>query len=484
MKSTYLLTLGTMAFFLISSATAISQNGEEGPAHSYLNNYYSMLNNMGDSGFSISEKKLFRAEILDQYFIKDESLVFNDLNAEGSVVLKAEEYLNNIVVGHDDISFLHKVINVGELDISRSPMKMTCMVEQKVKEKSKKDITTRLEFVIEIYNLSNDGSLYGRIKSIDLDEKEKQKRIAEVADSDGDGIRDINDKCPELKGKKTNLGCPDSDNDGIIDPNDACPTIPGVARHDGCPVPDSDSDGINDEQDECPNFAGTLNGCPDSDGDGIKDSEDNCPNTKGNVNGCPENESIPGSSQIAAQENASNNKNFQKQDSSALQTKRSDIQDKPINVIKPNGGNKFLLGISYGLYTEKGLLSGDGGSRVYDPNTISLELAYSLSPKLFLTSQIGVNLDLGNHLQMGFGVMSPISTFLDLGVSYLNKKTFAYDTSSSTGYSARAGGLQAEVGVRLQSARLSGAYGFFPSSAIGTVEAGHSGLEIGIGYIF
>ena len=64
----------------------------------------------------------------------------------------------------------------------------------------------------------------------------------------------------KLFGKKVPA---DSDGDGIADPNDKCPNQVGVARYDGCPVPDSDGDGINDEMDKCPNQAGTAkyNGC-------------------------------------------------------------------------------------------------------------------------------------------------------------------------------------------------------------------------------
>ncbi len=55
---------------------------------------------------------------------------------------------------------------------------------------------------------------------------------------------------------------------------------------------DSDGDGITDAQDSCPNKSGlkAFNGCPDSDGDGIPDHKDKCPNVKGTDNGCPKQE--------------------------------------------------------------------------------------------------------------------------------------------------------------------------------------------------
>jgi len=108
-------------------------------------------------------------------------------------------------------------------------------------------------------------------------------------DTDGDGIFDKNDDCPEVPGLVEFNGCPDSDGDGIQDSEDDCINMAGLAEFNGCP--DTDGDGIPDPQDDCPTEAGlkSLNGCPDADSDGIKDSEDDCPNEAGPAsnNGCP-----------------------------------------------------------------------------------------------------------------------------------------------------------------------------------------------------
>lgn len=111
-------------------------------------------------------------------------------------------------------------------------------------------------------------------------------------DTDGDGVYDKNDVCPEVPGLEEFDGCPDSDGDGITDQEDACPNRAGLIAMNGCP--DSDGDGIADPKDGCPNKAGTaaMGGCPDSDGDGIADPDDNCPDEAGPVqnNGCPYND--------------------------------------------------------------------------------------------------------------------------------------------------------------------------------------------------
>ena len=108
-------------------------------------------------------------------------------------------------------------------------------------------------------------------------------------DTDGDGIYDKNDACPEVAGLAEFNGCPDADGDGIKDSDDACPNVAGLAAMNGCP--DSDGDGVADKDDMCPNDKGTKanNGCPDTDGDGVLDKDDKCPTTAGPAanNGCP-----------------------------------------------------------------------------------------------------------------------------------------------------------------------------------------------------
>ena len=108
-------------------------------------------------------------------------------------------------------------------------------------------------------------------------------------DTDGDGIYDKDDACPEVFGLEAFNGCPDTDGDGIEDAKDDCPNEAGLAEFNGCP--DSDGDGIADKNDDCPTVKGlaSLRGCPDADGDGVADSKDNCPNEAGPAanNGCP-----------------------------------------------------------------------------------------------------------------------------------------------------------------------------------------------------
>src|SRR3954451_23845744 len=145
-------------------------------------------------------------------------------------------------------------------------------------------------------------------------------------DSDGDGVPDLIDLCPDEAGTQSDFGCPpggvpDEDSDGIADIVDQCPgTATGTSvAPDGCDDPDgdlvsthsgdncpaisnpdqadtdgdghgdacdddNDNDGVVDADDECsgttPGTTVAADGCDDSDGDGVStQAGDNCPDT-------------------------------------------------------------------------------------------------------------------------------------------------------------------------------------------------------------
>ncbi|MBW2465962.1 MAG: OmpA family protein [Deltaproteobacteria bacterium] len=96
-------------------------------------------------------------------------------------------------------------------------------------------------------------------------------RVFLEKDSDGDGVGDSRDLCPDTpEGVKVdNVGCPlDRDGDGIPDYLDKCPDTPSGIMVDelGCPLPDSDGDGVLDIRDRCPDTPPGVkvdsSGCP------------------------------------------------------------------------------------------------------------------------------------------------------------------------------------------------------------------------------
>lgn len=91
-------------------------------------------------------------------------------------------------------------------------------------------------------------------------------------DSDGDGVWDDRDKCPNTqRGTKVDIyGCiilNDDDYDGVSNRDDKCPKTRenATVNLQGC-EPDSDEDGVADELDECPDtskeFIVNNVGCP------------------------------------------------------------------------------------------------------------------------------------------------------------------------------------------------------------------------------
>lgn len=80
------------------------------------------------------------------------------------------------------------------------------------------------------------------------------------ADTDGDGIPDSQDACPNQSAPNTPNGCPPGSN-----PPPNQPVQPQPVPNQPQPLPqDSDGDGLPDGQDQCPNLAGSesTGGCP------------------------------------------------------------------------------------------------------------------------------------------------------------------------------------------------------------------------------
>jgi hypothetical protein len=110
----------------------------------------------------------------------------------------------------------------------------------------------------------------------------------ELLDTDGDGVRDGRDRCPDTPVGATveSDGCaPDDDGDGVPNGIDACPRSLAGTRlgPDGCPA-DGDRDGVADFTDVCadtPLGAAVDDwGCPeDLDLDSVYDGLDACPDT-------------------------------------------------------------------------------------------------------------------------------------------------------------------------------------------------------------
>jgi outer membrane protein OmpA-like peptidoglycan-associated protein len=148
-------------------------------------------------------------------------------------------------------------------------------------------------------------------------------RAAARGDSDGDGLSDGQDVCPDEPEDNDNFqdddGCPELDNDldGVLDAQDKCAAEPedrdGFDDGDGCPEGDNDKDDVPDLTDRCPGEKEDRDGfedddgCPDedNDGDGFVDAKDQCPDEAETLNGyqdldgCPD-QALQGGPKLAA----------------------------------------------------------------------------------------------------------------------------------------------------------------------------------------
>ncbi|WP_407659994.1 Ig-like domain-containing protein [Hyalangium gracile] len=140
----------------------------------------------------------------------------------------------------------------------------------------------------------------------------------QLVDTDGDGLPDVQDRCPIAAEDKDSFqdddGCPDPDNDNdtLADASDKCPNEPETKNafedEDGCPdqAPppppvDTDGDLLTDDKDRCPQEAEDKDGfqdedgCPDPDNDrdGVADADDKCANEPETINGVKDEDGCP-----------------------------------------------------------------------------------------------------------------------------------------------------------------------------------------------
>jgi len=175
-----------------------------------------------------------------------------------------------------------------------------------------------------------------------------------VKDSDGDGVCDDEDLCPDTPPRVIvdSFGCPvDTDNDGVPDYMDKCSNTPANVPVDinGCFV-DSDGDGVPDYLDLCRDtpegVAVDKRGCAvDGDEDGVPDYRDDCPDTPHGVEvnkfGCPPEMSsieLPEITKVVL----SSGVNFEVGSAVLLHAAESQL-DPLLNEMKKNPGSKWSI---------------------------------------------------------------------------------------------------------------------------------------------
>ncbi len=83
---------------LVLAAAPLVMWGQRQALEDYFKGYVAAMNNLGDARQPMDDRSLFRADILQTYFLPDRnSLVYNHLRSDGTRFLPAPEYLDRIV---------------------------------------------------------------------------------------------------------------------------------------------------------------------------------------------------------------------------------------------------------------------------------------------------------------------------------------------------------------------------------------------------
>lgn len=232
-------------------------------------------------------------------------------------------------------------------------------------------------------------------------------------DNDSDGILDTADECPDDPEDMDNFedtnGCPDPDNDqdGVLDVDDKCPDVAGDPTNEGCPLVDTDGDGLFDPQDECPNDPEDKdqfedeNGCPDpdNDSDGILDADDQCPLEKEVINGVKDEDGCPdeGKTKVRVTEKSIEilDKVYFDSNKATIKTRSHDVLNQVASILKANP------------QITKIRIEGHTDSRGKDAHNLDLSKRRAEAVRYYLT-QRGLT---GERLAAeGFGETKPIAT--------------------------------------------------------------------------
>ena len=250
--------LGGVLFLLLATVVANAQNlsWEEQKAASL-----STLNVIEgyQRSCSLSENGLFSETVANRFLslFGDGATIEDPFNLEGSkrrgarpVVRTVEEFVEKTQVNYPrglSIDIYHVYTNYDSLEYGKSQV----LVSRKVNQQTSITDTVVLQLRYETnYSIAKIESITGSSSS----------------DTDGDGVIDLVDACPNVA-SSNDSGCPkkiapDSDLDGVPDHEDDCPELAGSERTAGCP--DSDRDGLPDWEDSCPEQTGPKKnyGCP------------------------------------------------------------------------------------------------------------------------------------------------------------------------------------------------------------------------------
>lgn len=168
-------------FFLWLKSSLFAQVEITRGVTSFLKDYEAVLNNLSDTEQSLQSRKLFREDILDVYFSREETKVYNHLSEQGSRFLKGEEYLENLLVDYNE-RLQHELLIEEDMEFdfrsSTFIIPVTHIVRMKGKEESQ-----HLRYVVKYYNDSRPdiiSILGGKEITAKIEEEKAYQRAKEA----------------------------------------------------------------------------------------------------------------------------------------------------------------------------------------------------------------------------------------------------------------------------------------------------------------
>ncbi|MEQ8702811.1 MAG: formylglycine-generating enzyme family protein [Phaeodactylibacter sp.] len=152
---------------LWSAALPNGGAAQSSPVADYVANYYEMLNNLGDASMLLSDRRLFRSELLSQYFLFEGSMIWNDLRPQGSQYIRPQEYLDNILTDFPrGAAFAYSGLEIGPLLPEGGSLKTVVTFRSEISPVGQARIYNDLQMVLTIQEFSA-NAISARIKSID-----------------------------------------------------------------------------------------------------------------------------------------------------------------------------------------------------------------------------------------------------------------------------------------------------------------------------
>ena len=142
--------LGIFFIFSLVTSALFAQEEITRGVTTFLKDYEAVLNNLSDADQSLQSRKLFREDILDVYFVRGETKVYNHLSEQGTRFLTGEEYLENLLLDYNE-RLQHQLIIGEDMDFDFKSSTFIVPVTHVVSS-SLGDKSNFLRYVVKYYN--------------------------------------------------------------------------------------------------------------------------------------------------------------------------------------------------------------------------------------------------------------------------------------------------------------------------------------------